>query len=199
MEVNRPSSLLSFLPHANFLSGPQASIRPFASAFLITYVSSLPFPPVSRVRTLAAVVIPTVCARARACGQLIAHARSRSPTRREKSEFRAEIRCTKKRIDSKGKPVARPLVTGRCTRSFRVFTRVANRPSIPDRVCKKRGLFPTLRAKESATITSLSLSYPLLETTKIGTTIRKRPSFSIQQAKRLALLNAYSSPSCART
>ena len=42
-----------------------------------------------------------------------------------KIEFRAEIRCTKKRIDSKGKPVAPPLVTG-CTRSFRVFTRVVN-------------------------------------------------------------------------
>lgn len=88
------------------------------------HVPSLHFP-----RHSSVVVMPTVsnvCACASACagGQLIAHARSRSPTR-EKSEFRAEIRCTKKRIDSKGKPVAPPLVTG-CTRSFRVFTRVVN-------------------------------------------------------------------------
>lgn len=125
-----------FLPHANFSlrAGPSSPqfVHPFSPSF-VSLFSSRPLAAFSAsllyvVRTLV-VVMPTVsnvCACANACagGQLIAHARSRSPTR-EKSEFRAEIRCTKKRIDSKGKPVAPPLVTG-CTRSFRVFTRVVN-------------------------------------------------------------------------
>lgn len=103
-----------------------ATIRPSFSPSFVSLFSSRPLAAFSA-SLLYVVVMPTVsnvCACASASGQLIAHARSRSPTR-EKSEFRAEIRCTKKRIDSKGKPVAPPLVTG-CTRSFRVFTRVVN-------------------------------------------------------------------------
>lgn len=122
-------------------SSSRASIRPSILSFLrLAFLVTSPPPPryvfrvtlsprahTSFVHSSLFRLCPmcaSACVSACAGGQLIAHARSRSPTR-EKSEFRAEIRCTKKRIDSKGKPVAPPLVTG-STRSFRVFTRVVN-------------------------------------------------------------------------
>ena len=106
---------LSFLPLAFLVTN-----IPSSSRYIFRVALSLSMSFVHSLFRLC----PMLCVRACAGGQLIAHARSRSPTR-EKSEFRAEIRCTKKRIDSKGKPVAPPLVTG-CTRSFRVFTRAVN-------------------------------------------------------------------------